>query len=141
MMCPPARAKRIDTLLPYTTPFRSHTDLAGRNVLGPGPVAQHGCLDRGGVAGAQTGVHALVPRRRWCARCGVLRGLLGPEVGDLLELLLGEPGFALGLGALGLDLLELLVALLLGEAELALGLFLLLALGQVDLFLVALLFL
>src|SRR3546814_394074 len=39
------------------------------------------------------------------------------------------------------DLLELLVALLLGEAELALGLFLLLALGQVDLFLAALLFL
>src|SRR5690606_30701980 len=39
------------------------------------------------------------------------------------------------------DLLELLVALLLGEAELALGLFLPLALGQVDLLLAALLFL
>src|SRR3546814_16997 len=115
--------------------------LAQWDVLGPGPVAQHGCLDRGGVAGAQTGVHALVPRRRRCARRGVLRCLLGLEVGDLLELLLGKLRFALGLGELGLDLLELLVALLLGEAELALGLFLLLALGQVDLLLAALLFL
>src|SRR3546814_7164800 len=63
------------------------------------------------------------------------------DLGDLLELLLGKLRFALGLGAFGLDLLELLVALLLGEAELAFGLFLFLAFGQVDLFLAALLFL
>src|SRR5690606_9629527 len=103
--------------------------------------AQHGLLDRGRVAGPQPGVHALVARRRRCARRGILGRLFGPEVGDLLELLLGELRLALGPGALGLDLLELLVALLLGEAELALGLFLLLALGQVDLLLAALLFL
>src|SRR3546814_6093616 len=60
--------------------------LAQWDVLGPGPVAQHGCLDRGRVSGAQTGVQARVPRPRRGARRGAPRGPLGLESGGPLDL-------------------------------------------------------
>src|SRR5690606_10197141 len=111
-----------------------HATLAQRYRLGSGPVAQDRLGQRRGVTRGQVLVDALVPgrRRRGAGGRGGTLGVL-----DLAQPLLGQFGGTLGPGLLGADRLELARDL----ALLALGLFLALALGEVDLLLAALLFL
>src|SRR6185437_422878 len=139
--------------------------LAQRHAVRTHPLRQHLGLDGRRVLGRQIITAATTTGSRLCCTtgtgssraCGIARG------SDLAQLLLGQLGFLLGLLAAGADVGDLLLLLgfrlvsgqalllgllllgirflLLGQTQLLLGLFLALALGQVDLLLAALGFL
>src|SRR5690606_32888421 len=105
------------------------------HVVGPRPVAEDRLHDRGLVLRLQAGIDALVAGRRRAGRRRLLRRLLRPALRDPLLVALELLTLAPHLVLLATQLGELL---LLGQAALLLGLFLALALGQVDLLLAAL---